>query len=158
MRRELYNKQLNSHYSLYILFSRSETKGSLSALVHWDFSSQVQNFTLMKISKTETSKRLLLPRLHVSHGVCELKFHQSAQQPHLPILNHLKIYSVYILLIQPVDEDTEQCLHSSLFVTVLISKHQLDIELLTLLFKPGILNNPACLQSFHSAHASSYYK
>lgn len=70
---------------------------SLSALMHWDFSSQVQNFVLMEISKTETSKRLLLPRLPVSHGVCELKFHQSAEQPHLPILYHLKIYWLYIL-------------------------------------------------------------
>lgn len=70
---------------------------SLSPLVHWDFSSQVQNFALTEISETETSKRLLLPRLPLSHGVCELKVHQSAQQPHFPILYHLKICSVYIL-------------------------------------------------------------
>lgn len=63
-------------------------------MVHWDFSSQVQNFVLTKISKTETLERLLLPRLPVSRGVCELKFHQSEQQPHLPVLYLLKIYWV----------------------------------------------------------------
>lgn len=63
----------------------------------------------------------------------------------------------FCLLIWAIDEDTEQCLRSSPFVTVLISKHQLDIELLTLYFKLGILSNPAHLQSFHSAHTSSYY-
>lgn len=94
----------------------------------------------------------------MSHGVHELKFHQTAQQPHLPDLYHLKIYWMYIL--SPYLGYWWRY-WTSVFITVhllLCSFPNINWTSSYWLCSLSLRFWAIQLQSFHSAQTLSYYK